>query len=90
MKNKFLKMSSLILSFGMIVFNLPSVLAGGGLSKPKMSAQEQRALEISYNQIKYAPVYAEDGGLAFGLGTVLDGKKALMRLCPNIETKRTT
>lgn len=65
MKNKFLKISSLILSFGMIVSNFPSVLAGGGLSKPKMSAQEQRAQEISCNQIKYTPIYAEDGGLAY-------------------------
>lgn len=65
MKNKFLKISSLILSFGITISSLPSVYAGGGLSKPKMSKQEQRALEISYNQIKYAPVYAEDGGLAY-------------------------
>lgn len=56
MKNKFLKISSLILSFGMIVSNFPSVLAGGGLSKPKMSTQEQRAQEISCNQIKYTPI----------------------------------
>ena len=33
MKNKFLKISSLILAFGIMVSNLPSVLAGGGISK---------------------------------------------------------
>lgn len=41
------------------------VLAGGGVSKAKISSREKKALEISYNQIKYAPVYAEDGGLAY-------------------------
>lgn len=34
MKNKFLKISSLILCFGMMVSNLPNVFAGGFMSKP--------------------------------------------------------
>ena len=65
MKNNFFKILGLVLSLGITISSLPRVSAGNGLSMPKVSDQEQRALEISAKHMKYAPVYAEDGGLAY-------------------------
>ena len=73
MKNKFLKIFSLILSFGIIISGAPNVLAGGGFSKPKkipMSANMQRAFDITIGTSEvpsytHLPTYAVDGGLAY-------------------------
>ena len=65
MKNNLFKILGLVLSLGITIPSLPRVSAGNGLSMPKVSDQEQRALEIACNEMKYAPVYADDGGLAY-------------------------
>ncbi|MDO4199547.1 MAG: hypothetical protein Q4D57_02130 [Clostridia bacterium] len=70
MKNKFLKILSLILSCEIAISNLPSVSAGGSFSKPKMSDDVKRADEIIHGVpghpgIFNSPMYAEDGGLAY-------------------------
>lgn len=68
MKSKFLKIFSLALSFGIIISCAPNILAGGGFSKPKtqpISADMKQAMDIWANQLKYSPMYAEDGGKAY-------------------------
>ena len=76
MKNKFLKISSLILSLGMLVCSFSNAFAGVGASRPKktpeshkrlppMSVDLKRAIDIWANQLKYSPMYAEDGGKAY-------------------------
>lgn len=70
MKNKFLKILSLILSFGVTISNFSNAFAGGSFSKPKMSDNVKRADEIINGVpgrpgFMNMPVYAEDGGLAY-------------------------
>lgn len=68
MKNKFFKLFSLALSFGIIISRAQNVSAGGEFSKPKTqltSADIKRAMDIWANQLKYSPMYAEDGGKAY-------------------------
>lgn len=67
MKNKLLKISSLILSFGMAIANLPSVSAGGFVSKP-VSSKPVANIE-PYKRILCDPTNepwnAADGGKAY-------------------------
>ena len=65
MKNRFLKILSLILLLGIGICNLPNVSAGGGISKPKTSDDMKLAIDIWANQLKYSPMYSEDGGKAY-------------------------
>ncbi len=68
MKNKFLKISSLILFFGIMVSNLPSVLAGGGVSKAKKDMKQAGDILRGVPGVPphtHLPTYAADGGLAY-------------------------
>lgn len=64
MKDKFLKIVSLVLSLGIAIANLPSVSAGGFVSKPatsKLPAKMQPYIRIVSNPANF-PWYAADGG----------------------------
>lgn len=68
MKNKFLKILSLVLSA--VIISIPCVHAGGGFSKPKMSVDMKRALDIFNGTPEtpphtYLPTDAADGGLEY-------------------------
>ncbi len=68
MKNKFLKILSLVLSA--VIISIPCVHAGGGFSKPKMSVDMKRAGDIlrgvpGVPPHTHLPTYAADGGLAY-------------------------
>lgn len=73
MKNKFLKVLGLVLSFVLTISNCPRILAGSGISKSKkvnVSPEMQQANNIiNGTRERHAfmnhPVYAEDGGLAY-------------------------
>lgn len=65
MKDKFLKIPSLVLSFGVMISNFPSVFAGGFMSKsstPPFTAQQLHIIATP----KYHPGNSpEDGGKAY-------------------------
>lgn len=61
MRKKFLKFLSFVLFFGTIVFNLISVSAGGGSSKPKAPEFDEHQKYI-ISRVEYAPGFASDGG----------------------------
>ena len=71
MKNKFLKVLSLILSFGMVIPNLPNVFAGNGNSKPKETEKLDSDSGFTQSQLtvlnnpNYFPTCSNDGGIAY-------------------------
>lgn len=77
MKNKFLKILSLILSLGMIIYNLPSVSAGGAFSSlkkplPAMTPEERHRIAMGilhgtprFPASMHIPTQASDGGMAY-------------------------